>query len=79
MRCNCGIKQQFPGNPCFFFFICSVLVQLCIKCTSLIIGIRFMGGAGDESDDFLPKHIDVRSIASVYGNVLQPIEGALQI
>jgi hypothetical protein len=38
-----------------------------------------MGGAGDESDDFLPKHIDVRSIASVYGNVLQPIEGALQI
>jgi hypothetical protein len=38
-----------------------------------------MGGAGDESDDCLPKHIRVRSIASVYGNVSQPIEGALQI
>jgi hypothetical protein len=45
----------------------------------LVIGIRFMGGAGDESDDCLPKHIRVRSIASVYGNVSQPIEGALQI
>ncbi|CAK9232059.1 unnamed protein product [Sphagnum troendelagicum] len=30
---------------------------------------------GDESDDCLPKHIRVRSIASVYGNVSQPIEG----
>jgi hypothetical protein len=38
-----------------------------------------MGGAGDESDNFLPKHIGVRSIASVYGNGSQPIEGALQI
>jgi hypothetical protein len=32
-----------------------------------------MGGAGNESDDCLPKHIHVRSIASVYGNVSQPI------
>jgi len=79
LRCNRGIKRRFPGNPCFFFPICSVLVCLCIKCTSLVIGIRFMGGAGDESDDCLPKHIRVRSIASVYGNVSQPIEGALQI
>jgi hypothetical protein len=38
-----------------------------------------MDGAGDESDDFLPKHIGVRSIASVYGNVSQPIDVALQI
>ncbi len=45
----------------------------------MTIGIRFMGGAGDESDDFLPKDIGVRSIASVYGNVSQPIDVALQI
>jgi hypothetical protein len=38
-----------------------------------------MGGASDESDDFLPKLICVKSIANVYGNVSQPIEGALQI
>jgi hypothetical protein len=36
-----------------------------------------MGGASDESDDYLPKLICVKSIASVYGNVSQPIEGAL--
>jgi hypothetical protein len=75
--CNHGIKQWFPSNPYFFFPVCSILVQLCIKCTDLVIGIIFMGGAGDESDDCLPKHIRVRSIASVYGNVSQPIQGAL--
>jgi hypothetical protein len=36
-----------------------------------------MGGAGDESDDYLPKLIYVKNIASVYGNVSQPIEGVL--
>ncbi len=79
MRCNYGIKQPFRGNSCFFFLVCSILVQFYIKCTSLVIGNKFMGGASDESDDFLPKLICVKSIANVYGNVSQPIEGALQI
>jgi hypothetical protein len=65
VRCNCGIKWRFPSNPCFFFPVCSILVQLCIKCTNLVLGNRFMGGAGDESDDYLPKLICVKSIASV--------------
>jgi hypothetical protein len=67
--CNHGIKQWFSGNPYFVFPECSILVRLCIKCIGLVIGIIFMGGVGDEFDDCLPKHIRVRSIASVYGNV----------